>query len=227
MSKIEKSTLNFIKTLSKNNDRDWFNDNKDLYLMGHENMISFAESLLSKMNAHDNIENVNGKKCLHRIYRDTRFSKDKTPYKSNWGGGLKRATSGLRGSYYFHIQPGNSFLAGGFWGPNTEDLKRIRQEIEVNSDEFYALIESAQFKSEFGELLGERLKTCPKGFDKEHPAIDLLRLKQFLVKKDFSDGEVLAENFSEKANQTFKEMRPFFDLMSSILTTDLNGESII
>ncbi|MEO9533602.1 MAG: DUF2461 domain-containing protein [Crocinitomicaceae bacterium] len=227
MAIIQKSTFEFLNKLKKNNDRDWFNTNKKEYLSCHENMIGFAENLLSKMNEHDNIENQNGKKCLHRIYRDTRFSKDKTPYKTNFSGGFKRATQELRGGYYFHIQPGNCFLGGGFWGPNSEDLKRIREEIDLNADEFYSTLNSKTFKDTFGEIRGERLKTSPKGYDKDHPAIDLLQLKQFIVKKDFTDKEVLSESFADEANQVFKNMRPFFDFMSLTLTTNSNGESIL
>jgi uncharacterized protein (TIGR02453 family) len=227
MSAIQNNTLDFLNKLQNNNDRDWFNANKGEYLSCHENMIGFAEDLLGKMNKHDKIENPSGKKSLHRIYRDTRFSKNKTPYKSNFSGGFKRSTAQLRGGYYFHIEPGNSFLAGGFWGPSSEDLKRIRQEIELNSDDFYAIVASKKFKSTFGELLGERLKTSPKGFDKEHKALELLQLKQFIVSKSFTDKEVMSDNFAEEAAELFKKMRPFFDLMSSILTTNLNGESIV
>ena len=227
MAIIQKSTFEFLNKLKKNNDRDWFNTNKKEYLSCHENMIGFAENLLSKMNEHDNIENQNGKKCLHRIYRDTRFSKDKTPYKTNFSGGFKRATQELRGGYYFHIQPGNCFLGGGFWSPNSEDLKRIREEIDLNADEFYSTLNSKTFKDTFGEIRGERLKTSPKGYDKDHPAIDLLQLKQFIVKKDFTDKEVLSESFADEANQVFKNMRPFFDFMSLTLTTNSNGESIL
>lgn len=227
MAKISDSSLDFINQLKKNNNRDWFNQNKHHYLKEHESIISFAETLLNKMRSHDHIETINGKKSLHRIYRDTRFSKDKTPYKNHWSGGFKRASAALRGGYYFHIEPGNSFAAGGFWGPNTEDLKRIREEININPEDFTKIISSKKFKQSFGELLGEKLKTAPKGYPKDHPQIDLLRYKQFLLKKSFTDKEVTSPKFSDDLNEAFKEMRPFFDLMSEVLTTNKNGESII
>ena len=227
MSTINKSNLDFIKSLSKNNNRDWFNANKNEYLTEHAQIISFADALLNEVSKHDNLETISGKKALHRIYRDTRFSKDKTPYKENWSGGFKRASSALRGGYYFHIAPGKSFAAGGFWGPNSEDLKRIREEIAINGDEFNSVFNSIPFKSHFGTILGEKLKTAPKGFPKDHQEIDLLRHKQFLVRKDFSDKEVLNPDFLSELNRTFKGMRPFFDLMSETLTTDSNGESTI
>ena len=227
MSKLQSSTFEFINQLKENNNREWFTENKKKYQEEHEIMIGFAEEVLSKMKEFDEIETASGKRSLQRIYRDTRFSKDKTPYKQYWGGGLKRATKQLRGGYYFHIEEGNSFVGGGFWGPNADDLKLIRQQIAVDEESLRSIITSKSFKSVFGELLGEQLKTAPKGFPKDHSAIDLLRYKQFLIKHDFTDEEVLADNFPEKVVETFKEMRPFFDLMSNFLTTDLNGESII
>ncbi|MBL7898169.1 MAG: DUF2461 domain-containing protein, partial [Crocinitomicaceae bacterium] len=115
---IDKSVFDFLKKLKKNNDRDWFNAHKEDYLKQHEIMIQFADNLLVEMQKHDHIETASGKKSLHRIYRDIRFSSDKTPYNTNFSGGFKRATAALRGGYYFHLEPGNSFVGGGFWGPN-------------------------------------------------------------------------------------------------------------
>lgn len=223
---IPKSVFDFLKKLKKNNNRDWFNANKEVYLKQHEFMIEFADSLLSEMQKHDHIETPTGKKSLHRIYRDIRFSSDKTPYNTNFSGGFKRATSALRGGYYFHIEPGNSFVGGGFWGPSAEDLKRIREDIAINGDELKSILKSKKFKSAFGQLWGESLKTAPKGFDKEHPHMDIIKMKQFLISKSFTDEEVLSKNFHLKMNAAFKEMRSFFDYMSLALTTDSNGEPI-
>lgn len=227
MSQITKENLDFIVKLSANNNRDWFNAHKADYIAQHENIISFADELLAKMNEHDNIETVSGKKSLYRIYRDVRFSKDKSPYKTHWSGGFKRATKHLRGGYYFHIQPGNnSFIGGGFWGPNKDDLLRIREDIAADADEMRSIITSKDFVDTFGTLDGEQLKTAPKGFDKEHPDVDLLRYKQFIFGKNFTDKEVLAPDFVDVANETFKKMRPFFDYMSEVLTTDSNGSPL-
>lgn len=227
MSQITKENLNFIVKLSANNDRDWFNAHKADYIAQHENIIAFADELLAKMNEHDNIETVSGKKSLYRIYRDVRFSKDKSPYKTHWSGGFKRATKHLRGGYYFHIQPGNnSFIGGGFWGPNKDDLLRIREDIAADADEMRSIITSKDFVNTFGSLDGEQLKTAPKGFDKDHPDVDLLRYKQFIFGKNFTDKEVLAPDFVNVANETFKKMRPFFDYMSEVLTTDSNGSPL-
>ncbi len=224
---ISKSNIDFLKQLSKNNNRDWFQANKaTAYQSALDNTIAFADCLLSEMKKHDNIETVSGKKSLYRIYKDIRFSKDKTPYKTHWGGYFKRATNQLRGGYYFHLQPGNCFVGGGFWNPNPEDLKRIRVELAADGSELRKIIGSKNFIDTFGQLDGNQVKTAPKGFSKEHENIDLLRYKQFLVSKKFTEKEMLAKDFYKEANKVFKNMRPLFDYMSEVLTTDENGESL-
>jgi uncharacterized protein (TIGR02453 family) len=224
---INKASLDFLKTLSKHNDREWFAKHKDQYTSAHENMIDFAGALLAEMNKHDNIETPSGKASLYRIYRDVRFSKEKTPYNTHWNGGFRRATKKLRGGYYFSIEPGNSFAACGFWGPSTPDLQRIRQDIDHNYKEWNKMLSGKTLKATFGSMIGDQLGTAPRGYAKDHPAIALLRYKQFLLKHDFTDQEVLSPDFVKKANDVFKKMRPFLDFMSEILTTDSNGVSIV
>ncbi|MBL7933311.1 MAG: DUF2461 domain-containing protein [Bacteroidia bacterium] len=221
------SAFDFLKSLRKHNDRDWFNEHKDIYLREHEQIVRFADALLLEMNKHDVIETESGKKSLHRIYRDIRFSKDKTPYNIHWGGSFSRATKKRRGSYYFHLTPGTSFVAGGFWGPVPEDLKRIREEFSYNEKTIRKILQAKQFVSMFGTMQGEQLKTTPKGFEPDDPAIDLLRYKQFLLIKKFSDKEVLAPGFVKVASDTFKAMRPFLDFMTEALTTNVNGEEVV
>jgi len=228
MTTITKENFAFLKNLANNNNRDWFTENKPEFLKQQLNTTTFGDELISLLNEHDLIETPTGKKSLYRIYRDIRFSKDKTPYKSYWGMHFKRATKQLRGGYYLHIESGNkSFVGGGFWSPNKDDLQRVREEINLDASEIREIINSKSFIETFGTLDGEQLKTAPRGFDKEHPDVDLLRYKQFLFGKNFSDTEVLDKNFMKNVNTTFIAMRPFFDYMSSVLTTDLNGESII
>lgn len=224
---IPPSAFEFLKLLNKNNERDWFNAHKENYLKELESISVFAENLLREMNKHDVLETPSGKKSLHRIYRDIRFSKIKTPYNTHWGGSFKRATKKRRGSYYFHLEPGNSFVAGGFWGPEPGDLKRIREEFAFDDKAFRKIIKNKTFISTFGKMEGEQIKTTPKGFDADSPAIDLLRYKQFLLIKRFSDKEVLAPDFIKKTNETFRAMRPFLDYMSEALTTDVNGVSLV
>ncbi|MBB6271632.1 uncharacterized protein (TIGR02453 family) [Pedobacter cryoconitis] len=221
--RLQSSNFDFLGLLKKNNDREWFNANKDAFQKEHEQIEDFADALLQELNTHDVIETPSGKKSLYRIYRDTRFSKDKTPYKTHWSGSFRRAGKQRRGGYHFHLETGNNYIAGGFFGPSTADLKLIREDISFDSKPLRTILNSESFVSAFGTLKGEQLKTTPKGFDANDEAIDLLRYKQFLLIRKFSDAEVLDESFLEKAGETFKNMRPFFDYMSEVLTTDING----
>ncbi len=223
MAKIPVSVFEFLNDLKDNNNRPWFQENKDRYQAQLDQFKSFANALKLKLEGQDEIETMK----LFRIYRDIRFSKDKTPYKTAFSGFFKRATALKRGGYYFHIEPGASIIAGGFWGPNSEDLKRIRQEIAADDQPLREILKSELFKSNFGTLRGEQVKTAPKGYKKDHPAIDLLRFKQFLLIRNFSDDEVLSDNFADKAAETFAAMLPFHNYMSEVLTTDENGVPLV
>ena len=216
---ISPSLFKFLKDLKKNNNREWFNTNKARYEVHQSFMKNFVAALQKEMEKQDLIE----KAKLYRIYRDVRFSKNKQPYKNNFGGYLRRATAQRRGGYYFHIEPNNSIVAGGFWRPNSADLKRIREEIAANDTELRNIINHSTFQKTFGSLQGEEVKTAPRGYNKEHPSIDLLRKKQFVVSRTFTDKEVIQDTFLEETVQTFLNMRPFFDYMSDVLNTDYNG----
>ena len=227
MAHITSTTLNFLKNLKENNNREWFQENKSLYEASHKEMIAFADELLLRLNQFDKIETVSGKKSLFRIYRDVRFSKNKLPYKTNRSGSFKRAGDDRRGGIYFSIEPGKSVIGGGFYQPNKDDLSLLRQQIDVDASPLKKVLNSKTFRSYYGELQGEQLKTSPRGFDIDHPEIDLLRYKNFYVMHEFSDSEVLAADFVSKVIDGYKKLMPFFDVMSLYLTTDLNGESIL
>lgn len=227
MNPITKNNFTFLKGLAQNNQREWFEQNKVAYESARMEVAAFADEVMGYMKSFDVLSTVSGKKSMYRIYRDIRFSKDKTPYKTNWSGSFSRAGADRRGGYYYHISPGNSFIGGGFWGPNKDDILLLRQQIEGDSTPLRAVIESKDFKNYFGALLGDQLKTAPKGFDKESPEIDLLRYKQFIVKHDFTDKEVLSADFPQLVAEGFKNMLPFFNVMTEYLTTDLNGESTL
>jgi uncharacterized protein (TIGR02453 family) len=224
---IHPSTLKFLTKLSKNNNRDWFNANKDEYLQAQADMEKFADALIVKMNVHDQIETSSGKKSLYRIYNDVRFSKDKAPYNPRFAGSLRRTKPELRGGYYYWIKPSASHVGCGFGSPSPEDLKRARLDISDNYKDWKKLLNSRSIKTTFGKMRGSQVATAPKGFDKDHPAIELLRYKQFWFEHSFTDKEVVAENFLDQVNKTFKTIRPFFNYMSEVLTTDLNGESLL
>lgn len=221
--RITPSSFEFLADLKKNNNREWFAVHKETFQKEQQQVEILAEALLQALNTHDVIETASGKKSLHRIYRDTRFSPDKTPYKTNWSGGFKRAGKHRRGGLYFHLEPGNSFVGGGFWAPSPADLKLIREDIAFDAVPLRTILDSESFISTFGTLEGEQVKTAPKGYPADHEAIDLLRYKQFLVRRRFSDEEVFSDGFVDLMNDGFKNMRPFLDYMSEVLSTDVNG----
>ena len=220
---IHPSTLDFLRDLTAHNDRDWFQEHKHRYEAARDNMIELAETLHDAMAEVDKLEIMEGKQMVFRIYRDVRFSKNKAPYKDHLSGFLRRAGEELRGGYYFEIKPGGSFQGGGFWGPNKEDLQRIRLAIADDDQPLREILSDPTFKQYFGELRGDQLKTAPKGFDRDHPAVDLLRYKQFLLYRTFTDEQVLSPSFVDDLVAGYAAMRPFFDYMSEVLTTDGNG----
>ena len=220
---ITNETFDFLKRLEANNNRDWFNEHKKAFQKADGETKAFYKQLKERMMGHDEIEKLK----MFRIYRDVRFSNDKTPYKSHFAGSFSRAGAQRRGGYYLQIKPGGSFAATGFWDPEKDDLLRIRKELELDADRFRKVIGKPGFKKIWGELQGEELKTAPKGFDREDPNIDLIRKKRFVFVRNFPDNAVLGESFLEEVNETFRAIRPWFDLMSEILTTNLNGESVL
>jgi uncharacterized protein (TIGR02453 family) len=222
-SVITKETFLFLKELEKNNNREWFADNKPKFKAIEADVKAFYAAAMDNLKLHDEIEKMK----IFRIYRDVRFSKDKRPYKSHFGGSFARTGTKLRGGYYIHLKPGDSFIATGFWEPNKEDLLRIRKELELDADEFRKVVGNKKLKNLWGDIVGDEVKTAPKGFDKEHVNIDLIKKKQYIFVRKFSDKEVLSKDFAKQVNDSFKAIRPYFDLMSDILTTNLNGESLL
>ena len=221
---IPREAFDFFNRLEKNNNRDWFNENKPEFKEIEKEVKQVYTQLFTMLNVHDEIDKMK----IFRIYRDVRFSKNKLPYKTHFGGSFNRTKPSLRGGYYLHIQPNNeSFIATGFWEPNKEDLLRIRKEFEQDDDEIREIINNKKFKTIWGEFVGDELKTAPRGFDKEHKAIDLIKKKQFIFTKKFTDKEVLSSDFLNNVDKAFKTIRPYFNYMSDVLTTDLNGVSLI
>ena len=221
---ISKDVFSFLKKLQKNNNREWFHVHKPAFKEVELGVKQFYAQLYEQLNTVDSIDSFK----IFRIYRDVRFSKNKLPYKTHFGGSFHRTKPELRGGYYLHIAPNNeSFIATGFWEPSKEDLFRIRKEFEIDSDEMRQLMDQPKFKSVWGELQGEELKSAPRGFDKLDPNIDLIRRKQFIFTKKFSDKDVLSKGFEKQVIEDFKVIRPYFDYMSSVLTTNLNGESML
>ena len=223
MNSVPRNTISFLKKLKLNNNRDWFNDNKEEFKDIQSGVKTFAQDVNDSLNVSDNIEKLK----IFRIYRDLRFSKDKTPYKKNIGMAFHRAKPELRGGYYLEISADQSFIAVGFWNPNKEDLLRIRKEIEIDGQEFKRIINQKKIKDIWGDIKGEEVKTSPKGFKSEHEYIDLIKKKQFIFIKNLKEEEILDKNFQKQLISYFVSIRPFFDYMSEILTTNLDGESLI
>lgn len=221
--KIEAATFKFLKDLAKNNNRDWFNQHKPKFQLANANMKAFLAQLETEMGKIDLID----KTKLFRIYKDVRFSKDKTPYNIHFSFSLSRATNEKRGGYYVRVTPKESTIACGFWRPEPKDMKLIRDHIAADAKPLRKILKSKTFIKHFGKLEGEQVKTAPRGFDKNHPNIDLLKYKQFLVYKPVTDKIVTSDQFTKEIVSTFKAVRPLFDYMSEILTHDLNGVSLL
>lgn len=215
---MHKKTFQFLKNLKNNNNREWFNDNKERYLEAKEDFESFVDKVIPRIAKFDtSIKGLTAKDCVFRIYRDVRFSKNKDPYKTNFGGHLVaggRKSGESRAGYYIHIEPGSSILAGGAYHPPSSWLKAIRQEIDYNTKEFKKILNSKRFKEYFGEMEGEQLKTAPKGYPKDHPEIEVLRYKSLLAVHNLTDKQVLSDDFSEHVVKVFKALKPFNDFLN-------------
>ncbi|WP_062055586.1 DUF2461 domain-containing protein [Aquimarina longa] len=224
MNTIPKITFDFLKDLKENNHRDWMAAHKKRYQDNEKLLKSFYAVILERLKEKDEIEKMK----VFRINRDIRFSKDKTPYNVHRSVSFSRSGAHRRGGYYLRLEPGNSLLAGGFFSPEPADLLRIRKEFEMDDQEIRAILSNAEFKKTFGGFdSSNQVKTAPKGFSKDHPNIDLIRNKSFFVTQSFTDAEVFKEDFLDKILYSYEVLRPYFDYMSDVLTTDLNGVSLI
>ena len=214
---MQSSTLQFLRNLEKNNNREWFNENKTLYQEAQQDVISFVEKLIEEMVDFDEeMGKLEAKKSVFRIYRDTRFSKDKTPYKTNFGAGLGMGKGNKISGYYLHIEPGKSFLAGGVYKPEPSVLKTIRQEISAFGDEFKAILEQDEFRNYFrGLSVEDKLKKVPQGFEKDDKMAEFLKLKHFIVTHPVSDEQLLSENAVKEFTKIFKAMKPLNDFLQT------------
>jgi uncharacterized protein (TIGR02453 family) len=220
---LEPQIFNFLKELKKNNNRNWFKSNKDQFDVLNKNVKAYFQSVYE---AEKSVFNWNKFKVF-RIYRDVRFSKDKIPYKNHFGISFHRVKPKFRGGFYVHLEPNNSFIAAGFWNPHKDDLLRLRKEIEQDHEYFRTQIAKSNIHKYWGAIKGDKLKTTPKGFEKGHVANDLLQFKQFIFSKKIADKEIFSEDFDSLLLEHFKSLIPFLDYFGDVLTTDLNGESLI
>ncbi|NJL13697.1 MAG: DUF2461 domain-containing protein [Microscillaceae bacterium] len=215
-----KTTLDFLQDLSQHNHREWFAENKSRYESAKAEFIPFIDQMIREIGLFDaDIAPLEAKQCIFRINRDIRFSKDKSPYKTNMGGFLGRGGRQTRyAGYYIHLQPkGESFFGGGLYMPPAPDLSAVRQEIDYHIEEFLGIVQAEDFQTQFGEIQGERVKTAPKGYAKDHPYLPWLQYKSYAVWSNFSDEQVQAGDFLEKVVQAARTLHPLVVFLNRAL----------
>ena len=217
---INTETVKFLKELKKNNSKEWFDQNRKSYEQAKENYLDFAGEVLGRMKKIDtSLTDLEPKQCVFRINRDVRFSKNKDPYKTNMGASFSKGGKKIQcAGYYFHLEPGASFIGGGFWMPMAPELNKIRQEIDYNVEAFNKIINKKKFKDIFGSLSeSEKLSRPPKGYDAENPAIELLKLKSFIVMTVVKDSEITSKELANKVVDHFETMMPMVDFLNKAI----------
>lgn len=217
---LSSSTLQFLRLLERNNNRPWFNENKDLYLQSHADVLQLVENLLDEMQDWDkDIAQTEASKALFRIYRDTRFSPDPRPYKTNFGAKIGFDKKSDKAGYYLHIEPGKSFVAGGIYQPSSAALKQIRQALVMEPEVFRSIIENDNFRHYFRGLSVEnQLKRIPPGFPKDHELEHYLRLKQWVVFHPISDDLLMSDEAVLYILKVYTAIRPLNDFINNVLT---------
>lgn len=208
---INKKVLQFLKELSNNNNREWFQANKEWFNEIQNEMIAITGYFLTEIEKFDkSVKGVDPKQCIFRIYKDVRFSKDKSPYKTHLGIFMRGGDKKIEGTgYYLHIEPQGSLLGGGCYQPDPKSLQNIRDSIIKDAKSFKKIIHAQSFQKDFGtEFYAEKLKTAPKGFAKDHPEIELLKYKGFAVAKKIKDSDLLSKSFLQESVVTFKNVFP-------------------
>ncbi len=214
---INKSLLQFLTELGNNNNKEWFDINRKRYEAEKADFTKIISHLFDEVAQFENLEGLTYKNCSFRINRDIRFSANKSPYKRNFScsfeeGGRKSGKAG----YYLHIEPGNCFIGGGAWGPTKDQTVAIRQEIDYNPKPLLDIINNPSFINIYGQILGDGLKTAPKGYEKDHVNIDLIRKNQWFVWHKYTDSEVLKDDFLEKVIAHCKVMKPLTDWINLV-----------
>ena len=216
-STITRETFNFFKQIEENNNKPWFEKNRPAYEAAKANFLEFMGDLIPKIKQIDQIVDKDLKKYASRINRDVRFSKDKSPYKNSISALIERELDYKKCPFYIHIQPSGSFIGGGVYQPEPALLKRVRQEIDYNSSELHKIIGKQSFKDKFGKITGDSLVRPPKGYEEDNPNIELLKLKFYIVRKDFSDEEVMSPDFANRIAELYREAIPFFEFLDNAI----------
>ena len=219
---LQAATIKFLKDLKKNNNKPWFDANRKQYETAKEDFEGFVQKIIDKHTKKDaSLKELKAKNCLFRINRDVRFSKDKSPYKTNFGahinsGGKKSILAG----YYFHLEPGDSFVGGGIWMPMPPELKKIRQEIDYNFKEFKKIIDSKKFKSVYGDLSRSSeysLVNVPQGFEKDNPAAEDLKLKSYVGMKKIKEADLTSKELEKQVAEAFEALQPLVEFINRAL----------
>lgn len=213
---LQQSTLTFMEQLAQNNNKPWFEKNKDQYLAAKADYEALVTEVVAGLAELDPVfKEVDAKKSIMRIYRDVRFSKDKSPYKSNLGAGFGMGGGkNVTGGYYLHVEPGKNFAGGGMWQPEGPVLKAIRQEIDYNFKEFGDIINDKKFKKLFKHIEGDKLVKAPQGYTEDNPALEYLRLKSFTVSTPLTNEELTKKGAVKKLVEAFATMKPFVDFLN-------------
>ncbi len=218
MEQILKSTLAFLDNLKKNNNRDWFLNNRPDYIKAKENFELFTQAVIDTIAESEPIfKGLEARSCLFRINRDIRFSNDKSPYKTNFGAFIVRGgkkNSDKFAGYYIHIEPGNSFIAGGAYMPPSQWLSEIREKIDAEPEKLKRIINGKDFIKYFNKIDGDKLKKAPKGYPADHPNVDILKYKSYHVVSHVPDKTVLSTGYSEYVLTVLKTMKPFNDFLT-------------
>ena len=214
---LRKSTIEFLNSLKKNNNRDWFEANRGDYEAAKADFTTLVELVLGELGKLDaRFLELSAKDCMFRINRDVRFSKDKSPYKTNFGAGFTvGGKKSALGGFYVHVEPDHGFIGGGMWMPQPDQLKKIRQEIDYNFEEFKIIVEAPKFQKIFGTLSTEHtLKTVPKGYASDNPAIEFLKMKSFVAFKKIDEKELLDKSFISNLSEWSIALTPFLDFLN-------------
>lgn len=217
---VQAATITFLKQLAKNNNKTWFDAHRKEYETAKTDFENIIDGLLQKMatSIDPAFTDQKAKDCIFRIYRDVRFSKDKTPYKAHFSAAFSRnGKKDMAAGYYLHLEPGKAFAGGGIWMPEREHLKKIRQEIDYNFEDFKKIINNAAFKKMFNKLEGEQLKKAPAGYADDNPALEYLKMKSYIVSHKLDDAQLSDKGFATQCSKVFSTMKPLVDFINNAL----------
>jgi uncharacterized protein (TIGR02453 family) len=220
---LQSATLKFLKDLKKNNSKAWFDAHREAYDAAKSDFTSFIQEVIDRHGKSDStIKSISARDCLFRINRDIRFSKDKSPYKTNMGAYINRGgKKSIYGGYYFHCEPGQSFMGGGLWMPMPPELARVRQEIDYNFDSFRKVLATKKFKSIYGDLSRDPeyvLTRVPKGYTPDNPAADYLRMKSFVALVNLKDADLQSKALVKKTAEAFAALQPLIEFINESIS---------